>query len=167
MCTLTETNSNLAKRRSYGNHQQFPMWNWEWGKDWTSRTQQIGENSTTEPPMHTWPQQIGIADWDSRQMGNWRLHQGLGAWSGGTISLLKLTCPWLESQLDQELHTKRADLSTKRNSTHRPWKWKKKNQKFVGTNACVSYCPRAVRSFLWIPSLPPVLLKNKIQLSKI
>ena len=87
-------------------------------------------------------------------------------WAPGWIMYqFKLTCPVKENQLDQKLECKKSRAQSKSSSAKGPWGMlgKTENSKaFSGCHTCVSHCRQML-----ITSLPPNLLKSKIQLSKV
>lgn len=102
---------------------------------------------------------------DPKQMGNYRLnHQQFPVWKLGIESRAGVfhsktqeLCSenlysWLLTELSASSNPKRAEL--------------KLRGSYRGPCLCFSLTPSAIHNLLWIPSLPPNPLKEKLQLSK-
>lgn len=130
----------------------------KWGKDWTSR-----------------PRRMRSVRWDSRQMGNCRVnYQQFPVWNLGTEPRaqipLNMIVAWATSSAQcvtipvkwetvekQIRNSETADLKTKRNSPMTLRNGKRGLRGLTGTTPMFYIVPRAVKSVLLIPLLPPNL----------
>ena len=144
----------LVKRRPCTHHQQFPVWNLGLGKGLNQQTQQVG-----------------TADWNSNQMGNyWQNHQQFPTWNLGTElragvfqsnrelwSNYQKVPTWnCRKTIRLEAQGKESGAQNQEELTHGPRKWWERELKgFAGYNACVSCRPWSHQKSASVPLLPP------------
>lgn len=166
-----------------GHHQQFPAWNLGIRGRTESADSKTGNYNLGSPhgcrtalaiPHRSWNRIQGQGD-STKKPGNCGL-KGYGPCSqqnhlpASSVGLhskpsarLKLTCPVLEVQLDQELSRKRTELTTERNLPMALGNSNKEHKKgFTGIMPVFPFVPKCHQKFTSDPITATNLLNNKI-----